>query len=145
MIRQHQTQLLIAKILIDSTQTTSMTIRNLKQLDNRYSLSVIAYRTCLTTTKDSLHCLDGEGRNEVVSSNSRSGLRPSKQLLLSQVKMYTKLALMCVGGIAFLYALYLCSENLFGSNQPNNIASRVFDIVRNTDEIVATTGEKDCA
>jgi ABC-type phosphate/phosphonate transport system permease subunit len=80
----------------------------------------------------------------VISCNFRSGSYPSKQLLLLQVKQSMKLAAMCVGGIAFLYALYLCSENLFGSQQPNNIASRVFDIVRNTDEIVATTGEKEC-
>ena len=58
------------------------------------------------------------------------------------MKVYTKFALMMVMAGAFLYTLAICYTELFGSQQPLNISSRVFEILKNTDEIVATTGKK---
>lgn len=58
------------------------------------------------------------------------------------MKLVTKTALFVVLAGAFLYTLVICYTELFGAQQPLNISSRVFEILKNTDEIVATTGEK---
>ena len=46
-----------------------------------------------------------------------------------------------IGGTGAMFCLYLAYKELFGKQQPQNIASRVFETLRIHDDIVGVTGK----
>ena len=61
-------------------------------------------------------------------------------LQLPQVKAYTWLGVYMVIGSGAVFCLYLMYKELFGTQQPQNISSRVFELLRIHDNIVGVTG-----